>query len=723
MRGSRRSGKFVPWAWVFVLGAGCGVSAGAWASYPTPAQIRARYASSESWLLDRNGVPLQERRTETRFRRLAWTPLSAIAESLKRAVIESEDRRFESHHGVDWIALAVSGVKASLGAKSRGASTLSMQLASLLDSDLRPRTGRRGWQEKLKQVEEARTLEAEWSKEEILEAYLNLISFRGELQGVASASRGLFGKAPHGLSEGESVILASLIRAPAAAPAGVERRACQLAQSMARPEACGEARRLLAEGVLAAYRIRPEAGLAEHAAARIDLAPEGAASGGSRRRSTLEAHLQAFVDDSLKRHVLAVRDRNVRDGAVLVVDNASGEVLAYVGGTGRYSSATHVDGVRALRQAGSTLKPFLYTLALQQRYLTASSKLEDSPADVALESGAVYRPRNYDHRFHGPDVTLRSALGSSLNVPAVRTVQLVGVNSFARVLRDAGLALPRPSDDYGPSLALGSADISLWDLVNAYRTLAQGGLRGELTLNPTGSSRPRLRRVFSEAAAFVVSDILSDREARALGFGLENVLSLRFWAAAKTGTSKDMRDNWCVGFSRRYTVGVWVGNFSGEPMWDVSGITGAGPVWAEVMNYLHATRPSRAPMAPRGVVRSEREWYLAGTEPRLASGASEPASASLPESEPTRITYPVEGMLVARDPDIPEDLQRLKPEAAGLGAGVSFPASVRWRLNGAWLEPGALEGGWKVGRAGNYLLELVGSQGVIDTVHFSVRGG
>ncbi len=713
--------KHSSWAWFIAVGSAWSSSPGAWASYPALAQVRARYASSESWLLDRNGVPLQERRAETRFRRLSWTPLAAIAESLKRAVIVSEDRRFESHHGVDWIALAVSGVKAGLGAKSRGASTLSMQLASLLDSDLRPRAGRRGWQEKLKQVEEARALEAEWSKGEILEAYLNLISFRGELQGVASASRGLFGKAPHGLSEGEAVILASLIRSPGAAPAGVERRACQLAEAMARPEACAEARQLLAGGVLAAYLIRPEASLAEHAAARIDLAAEGVASGGSLRRSTLEAHLQTFVDDSLKRHVLAVRDRNVRDGAVLVVDNVSGEVLSYVGGTGRYSSATHVDGVRALRQAGSTLKPFLYALALQNRYLTASSKLEDSPADVALESGAVYRPRNYDHRFHGSDVTLRSALGSSLNVPAVRTLQLVGVDSFARVLRDAGLGLPRPSEDYGPSLALGSADISLWDLVNAYRTLAQGGMRGELTLNPSERSRPRRRRVFSKAAAFVVSDILSDRAARAMGFGLENVLSLRFWAAAKTGTSKDMRDNWCVGFSERYTVGVWVGNFSGEPMWDVSGITGAGPVWAEVMDYLHATRPSRAPPPPRGVIRSGGEWYLAGTEPRLPLGESK--AAFDPVSEPTRITYPSEGMQVARDPDIPEDLQRLNPEAAGLRVGVPLPASVRWRLNGAWLDPSALVGGWKVGSAGNYLLELVGPKGVIDTVHFSVRGG
>ncbi|MCU0605814.1 MAG: penicillin-binding transpeptidase domain-containing protein, partial [Desulfobacterales bacterium] len=266
---------------------------------------------------------------------------------------------------------------------------------------------------------------------------------------------------------------------------------------------------------------------------------------------------------------------------------------AYAGITGDPGRSRFVDGVAARRQAGSALKPFLYALAFDRRILTAASLLDDSPLDLAVTTG-IYRPQNYDRGFQGA-VTVRTALAASLNIPAVRALELTGVDPFLDVLRELGIReLSESGDFYGPALALGSADVSLWELVNAYRTLANHGIRGELALTAGAAPAGPPRRVFSAQAAFIVSDILADREARAPTFGLENPLATRFWTAVKTGTSKDMRDNWCVGYSQHVTVGVWVGNFSGEPMREVSGVSGAAPIWLDLMNHLHRSRPSVA---------------------------------------------------------------------------------------------------------------------------------
>ena len=202
------------------------------------------------------------------------------------------------------------------------------------------------------------------------------------------------------------------------------------------------------------------------------------------------------------------------------------------------------------------------------------------------EQRGIYRPLDYDREFRGL-VSMRTALASSLNVPAVRTTDMVGVEVFADRLRRLGFSgLVEEGDYYGAALALGSADVTLWQLVNAYRTLANGGKYSDLRLT-TDADTQKSTRIYSPEASFVISDILSDRASRSTTFGLENSLATRYWSAVKTGTSKDMRDNWCVGYTDRFTVGVWVGNSSGAPMRDVTGITGAAPTWLNVMNYLH----------------------------------------------------------------------------------------------------------------------------------------
>jgi penicillin-binding protein 1C len=424
--------------------------------------------------------------------------------------------------------------------------------------------------------------------------------------------------------------------------------------------------------------------------------------------------LQRYALETLRHQILQVRSRNVQDGALLVVDNGTGEVLAYAGNAGDVGSARYVDGTQALRQAGSTLKPFLYGLAFDRRLLTPVSMIDDSALDVPVPGG-IYRPRNYDNFFRGL-VTARTALASSLNVPAVKTLGLVGVESLVGALRDFGFRDLRPADYYGPSLALGSADVRLWDLAGAYRALANGGVYQPLRLT-FGEVPGTRRQALSTAAAFLVSDVLSDREGRSATFSLESPLSTRFWTAVKTGTSKDMRDNWCVGYSDRYTVAVWVGNFSGEPMWDVSGVTGAAPVWLEIMNWLHRDRSSRAPVPPPGIESREveiaglghnrREWFLSGTETSLVKRAASPSTA--------RIAYPAPGTVIALDPDIPAGSQRVFFEVEHAGP------SQRWRLDGEDIgecRPLVL---WEP-RPGKHRLALLdGAGSLLDTVDFEVR--
>ena len=410
----------------------------------------------------------------------------------------------------------------------------------------------------------------------------------------------------------------------------------------------------------------------------------------------------------------------MEDGAVLVLDNASGEVLAWVGSSGSLSEAPEVDGVTALRQAGSTLKPFLYALAFERRDLTPASLIDDAP--LALPTGnGLYMPQNYDPEYRGW-VSVRTALGGSLNVPAVRTLVRIGADDFAERLRRFGFdSLTERGDYYGYSLALGCADVSLLALANAYRTLANGGRWTPLrTTFDAAQARPHATAGAFAAAAFLVGDILADRTARAGTFGLDSWLATPYWTAVKTGTSKDMRDNWCVGFSRRYTVAVWVGNASGAPMHDVSGVSGAAPVWREVMDWLHRGKlRSEPPAAPAGVVAQtirfepaveppRREWFIAGTERN--AGAQRHVSAL------ARIAYPADGTVIALDPDIPPARQRL-PLHLSAAAGTGW----QWRMDGKPLGRADRPQSW-LPHPGRHRLVLADAAGQeLDAASFEVR--
>jgi penicillin-binding protein 1C len=671
---------------------------------PSFAAVRDAYRPSEAWLLDRHGRVLDVRRLDFGIRRLDWVALGDVSPALREAVVRGEDRRFWRHGGVDWRALAGAARDRLAGGPRRGGSTVTMQLAALLDPALRGGEEGRGWIQKLAQMRAARALERRWSKPQILEAYLNLLDFRGELQGIGATARFLAGKHPSGLSDAESAVLAALLPSPGASAPRVAARAC--ARSAGN---CGgiaaESRRMLGK---AALPWGP--GLAPHVAAGLLRAP------GERRRSTLDLDVQRLAADALRRHLGALAGRNVRDGAVLVADNATGEVLAYVGSAGAFSRAAQVDGVRAPRQAGSTLKPFLYALALERGYLTPASLLEDSPINLETSLG-LYIPQNYDRDFKGP-TSVRTALASSLNVPAVRALVLVGVEPFRDRLNRLGYAgIDRDGEYYGYALALGSAEVTLWEQVAAYRALALGGLAGPLRLDPAAPIASGTR-VLSEAAAFLVADILADRAARVPTFGLGSTLDTRVWSAVKTGTSKDMRDNWCIGFSRRYTVGVWVGNFEGDAMHDVSGVSGAAPVWQELMARLDHRGVPPPPAPPAGLVRREvrfepaveaprAEWFAAGTETAIVR--------AVPKGPLARIVSPANGVVIALDPDIPAGRTRVPVRAEGADGSLSL------RIGDRLLGPADGEYLWAP-RPGTHTVRLERADGaLVDSARVTVR--
>ncbi|MBC3862267.1 penicillin-binding protein 1C [Undibacterium jejuense] len=697
-------------------------------------EVKQQFATSDAILFDRHGAVIDQLRVDLKERKLPWVNLEDISPALRNALIASEDKHFFQHSGIDWSAVSAAAWGNFWNTKTRGASTITMQLAGLLEDDLKRRSGGRSLSQKISQAYIAQRLEQGWRKDQILEAYLNLVPFRGELIGVHALSRVIFNKHPSGLDQVEAAIAVALIRAPNATALKVSERACRILKEQQRPEFCAN---LEGQTVLAFSHLSAKATpLSESnpSGSTVHLAPHFARkllnTENRAVTSTIDGKLQAFAKDSLVRQLSALVDRNVEDGAIIVLDNASGDILAWVGSSGNLSDAAQVDGVSALRQAGSTLKPFLYELALEKRLITAASLLDDTPVNIST-SGGLYVPQNYDKHFKGL-ISVRTALASSLNIPAVRILVGVSDDVFFQRLQNLGFQLRETGGYYGYSLALGSADVSLLNLSNAYRSLANAGRYSppRFRLN---DAVPKSLSVMDSGASYIVNDVLSDRAARSVTFGLENALSTRMWSAVKTGTSKDMRDNWCIGFSDRYTVGVWVGNASGAPMWDVSGVTGAAPVWQEIMHYLDTrdrlSQKLSKHVLPPNVVASKihyrdgaepgrTELFLKGTE------QTEIFSAQSDQILPT-IVYPKAGMVVALDPDIPFPRQRMRLNAVGVQAktflvldGHVVPALITKRSNNI----SDLKYEW-FPWPGRHALSLLNYQGeLLDQVRFEVRG-
>lgn len=541
--------------------------------------------------------------------------LDEVSEWVVPALLAAEDQRFFQHPGVDPLAIARAlGQALAQGRIVSGASTLTQQLVR--QTCERPR----GVLGKLREMALALRLEAAWSKPRILEGYLNQVSFGPRVLGIAAASRRYFDKPPSALGLAEATALVAIVRGPTlydperalelvrrrrdrilerlAARGELDANAIELALAsplaLRRPYTLPGAYhfvRAALNGKLAEAVAPPAAettpssaasALPVGSAAVIATTPTAVSTNGAELRTTLDAPLQQEVEALVAGEAARFVERRASAAAVIVVDNTSAEVLAYVGSPD-YKARDRLgqnDGVLALRQPGSALKPFVYALGMAQLALHGSSILPDIELSFASPEGS-WAPVNYDGRFHGP-VRLRPALASSLNVPAVYLADRLGPARLLDFLHQLGFrSLSEPAEHYGPALALGSGEVRLSELAAAYTTLARGGLYLPLAFTP-GPARAAVR-VLDPGVAAQIGDVLSDPTARAAGFGRDGVLELGFPVAAKTGTSKGYRDNWALGYSARVTVGVWVGNFDGSPMVDSSGVSGAGPLFHAVM--------------------------------------------------------------------------------------------------------------------------------------------
>lgn len=766
MRVSTRR-RAISWAMVIALAfASQAAGAARGSSLPSFNEVRDAWQASDVIVRARDGEAIAFVREDFSARRGDWVGLADISPAMRTAIVLSEDKRFWSHGGVDWQAAAGAAWANLWNTRTRGASTLTMQLAGLLDEDLRRAGARRSTTQKVSQAWQATALERGWSKAQILEAYLNLVPFRGELVGLSALSQAMFGKHPGGLDAREAAVAVALVRAPNARLSQVTERACGVLRAGSVASRCAGMEGFAALALQRVARsagvaVQPTTGTVPALAQRPQLAPHlGRVVVGRARAAgplpaaivtTLDAGVQRAALRSLDRHLRELAGRHAEDGAVIVLDNATGDVLAYVGSSGGLSGAAAVDHAQALRQAGSTLKPFLYAQALEERRLTAASLLDDRPVNLPT-GGGLYIPQNYDGHYAGW-VSTRAALAASLNVPAVRTLVMVTPHRFHRRLRTLGLPLTEAGDYYGYSLALGSADVPLLALTNAYRALANGGIYGPVRMrrdDGVSAAAPGVR-VIAAAPAYVVGDILSDRHARARTFGLDSPLTTRFWSAVKTGTSKDMRDNWCIGWSQRYTVGVWIGNASGASMRDVSGVSGAAPVWHDVMTYLHEGVGSAPPSVPAGVDRrhivfdgsleaARDEVFVAGTaltRVRLGDGVGSRGATAM-ESYAGKaasniggaaltgerggvpmIASPADGTIFALDPDIPPSAQRVWFEAQGVSGALA--PRVSWRMDGKPLGRGG-KVAW-MPWPGRHRVELLDAHGsVVHRIAIEVRG-
>ena len=590
--------------------------------------------SASPVLLDRHGKPLHHLVLPD-FTRSAPVVLDEVPADLVACTLAAEDKRFRSHGGIDILATARAARDALLHRRSvSGASTITQQLVKLSSPPV-PRTLRT----KLREALLARHLEMKWSKDRILAAYLNRLPYGNHRTGPAEAARFYFQKPLADLSLGENALLAGLPQAPSRLdpikhPArAIARRGIVLDRLAATYDA---SRISAARGETLNLRPLPEKPLAPWLPSTFDVQRSMFDV-----RCSLDAELQQDLEAIVREELDKLSTSNLKHAAVVVLDNETREILALVSsGDWRDPNGGQINGALVPRSPGSALKPFTWLLAFEKGGLHPGSIVADIPTRFRTKEG-LDAPENYDRTFRGP-VTVREALAGSLNVPAMRALNdLGGPRPLHQLLLDLGLDTIGPDPaPYGLGLTLGNAPVRLLDLTNAYSTLAEGGVHREVRLwmedpsfvaSAKKDGRPVLRSFSEEgwqmtdenakasaaptsgisdrpstichpSSAYLIAEILADPVARAPSFGRHGPLELPFPCAAKTGTSSDFRDNWCLGFTGRFTVGVWAGNFDNSPMKGLSGVAGAGPIFHRTMLRLHRDEEPEWLERPPGLV-------------------------------------------------------------------------------------------------------------------------
>lgn len=563
-------------------------------------------------VLARDGRVLGERSGEGALRG-RHVPLDEVSPRLIEATLASEDRAFWRHDGVDRAALA-RALYTNLvhGRTVSGGSTITAQLVKRLDH--RGGAHQRTLPIKLWELARAQNLESQADKRRLLEAYLDVLDYGHGLAGPEAAAQGYFGVRARDLSLAQAALLAVLPRAPSAlnpyrhrARAVARQRALLTAMHAAGRISSEDLQRALQEPLVLTSTPRAPRMRAPH----LVLAASREASGTV--QTTLDWELQRDVEAMVGAHVASLADQRVGSGCAVVVDNQSGEILAEVGSASYFDrkNAGAVDLLRRKRQAGSTLKPFLYARAFE-RGVSPMAPLADVPTELGT-TGAVYAPDNFDGTFAGP-VPAREALAASLNVPAVRLARQIGVDEVLTTLRHSGFSLAGDAQRYGLSIALGSGEVSPLEMVSAYAMLARGGEWIRVTDRPAPIVT---RAVLAADATMLVSDALADPIARVHGLNVRAALEFTTPVALKTGTSTGHRDVWTAGYSHEHTVVVWLGNADGSPTRGLTGASGAAQLFVEIMKRAQRGI-ARAPLFAADQLEEHEVCALSGARPTHA---------------------------------------------------------------------------------------------------------
>jgi penicillin-binding protein 1C len=644
-----------------------------------------------------------------------WAALGEIPAGILRVFVRAEDKRFYLHPGVDPVAIMAAELRnLRSGRTVSGASTITMQLARLI----KPRG--HGLREKLYEAVDALRLEARLSKKQILELWINGIPFGSNIEGLPAASRARFGREPAQLDDARAVLLAVIPRRPGLYdPALNPQTAINAALALSRRCSLNLDEAALMEAVAdaAPEKLTDEKApfYAPHFTDRVIKMPPIEKK---HLHTSLDLDLQKYAQKRLASELALLENNRVSNGAILAVDNASGAVLIYAGSASWFddTSGGKIDGVRIRNQPGSCLKPFLYALALEKDFLPGDI-LPDIP--TIFGGSEAYSPSNFNRRFNGP-VRLRLALASSLNIPAVYLLERLGVRTFEDWLAELGFeSVAAAKGTNGVGLALGNAEVSLEELTRAFTVFPRGGRTLELRFtenqpSPSQEGASQTQQIMSPYSAWIITDILSDKASRFTGFGAAPTLTTEFPSIFKTGTANQFQHIWALGATARYTVGVWMGNFSGETVIGRTGSSIPARIAGDILKALEQAGGSLGeehfPPLPDNVREISicalsgmaadsactgltREWFPSERLPAACTWHRQPGNAQAAVEYPpeyqawlaerfrqgrtthsstngARIRLPVAGSVFYFDPALPPEAQAIRIETVGFSPGA-----------------------------------------------------
>lgn len=621
---------------------------------PTPYLLTRRDQDVTTKIFDRKGTLLYEIYAEQNRTPI---PLKEIPDVVKYATIAIEDQDFYKHPGFSFSGIVRAARETLMNKNLQGGSTITQQLikSTLLTPEIK-------LSRKIKEVILAFWAERIYSKDQILEMYLNQVPYGGTAWGIEAAAQTYFGKSVRDVTLAEAALLAGLPAAPSLYSPFVNN------SQKAYDRQKEVIRRMIEDGYISPEQAKEA--LSQDVAFRTPTIPIRAPHfvlyvkelleqkygsrlierGGLRIMTTLDSDIQEKAQDIVRAHVDALEKLRVGNGAAVITDPETGEILAMVGSKDYFNEEDdgNVNITTSMQQPGSSIKVVTYTAALENGF-TAASIIQDSPIVYQIPGSTAYAPVNYDGRFHGA-VPVRYALGNSYNIPAVKVLSQIGLSTMLEKARAMGISSWNDSSRFGLSLTLGSGEVTMLEMASVYGTLANNGKR--VTPTPilevsdyAGRILERLKpnrgaQAVKPEAAWIISNILSDNVARTSAFGPNSGLVIPGkTVSVKTGTSNDKRDNWAIGYTPSYVVTVWVGNNDNSPMDQnlASGITGATPIWHDIMAELLKEKPDEIPTKPDGVValpcyHGRVEYFIKGTEPPgRCVGYPTPSSSPTPE--------------------------------------------------------------------------------------------